>query len=119
MFLISLCSIIHVVCIHAISDKLRATLCGLGVVLLLQVSSPYLFVTLPYSTPHPTQLTIPDLFFAFSILNHFAALSDPRHPCIITSPDTDTDMDPLKKVDKGKGKAKAADLIEEPDPRVC
>ena len=54
-----------------------------------------------------------------------------RRPTVMANPETDLDMDidsnaetntdivPLKKMDKGKGKAKAADLIEELSPRVC
>ena len=38
MVLVSLCSVVHVIRVHAIYDKSRAILGGLGAVLLVQVS---------------------------------------------------------------------------------
>ena len=76
MVLISLCSIVHVVRVHAIYDKSRAILGGLGAVLLVQVSLPYLSHILRSTQPNPTD------FFAFRILDHFATLPPERLECL-------------------------------------
>lgn len=54
MVLVSLCSAVHVIRIHAIYDKSRAILGGLGAVLLLQVG-PFLFPSYPASIARSRQ----------------------------------------------------------------
>lgn len=99
MILVSLCSVVHVIRIHAIYDKSRAILGGLGAVLLFQVrsSAPRIAIVLPVTCPmllsHPAPIPIlrstqavpsalslplsppdfpPRRLFAFPILDHFA-----------------------------------------------
>jgi hypothetical protein len=80
MVLVTLCSAVHVVRVHAIYDKSRAVLGGLGAVLLVQVSVQTLLPILRRAALHPTCVCHPPPRFPRDDACFPAALSALRSP---------------------------------------